>query len=313
MLASMGQLPVGENWVYELKWDGVRALVAHDPQAVLGSRLRIWSRAGNVVTDTYPELTSLTDALAHHKVVLDGEIVAFDAEGRPSFNRLQGRLGVRAADAIVRARTNPVVYVVFDGLSTRSLPWSARRSVLEGLDLGSGANWRVSTVHTDGPSLLEVTRDADLEGVVAKRVDAPYSSGARSLAWVKLKNLTIDEFVIGGWVPGEGRRESMIGSLLLGLPQTDDLDGALIWVGKVGTGFNMTELERLHARLEPSRSPTRLFLNDPGERTAVFVSSRLRCRVEYREITKDGILRFPSFKGMVDETDPFIRSEEEDL
>lgn len=304
MLASIGPLPTGANWVYELKWDGVRALVAHDTTALVGRRMRIWSRNGNVVTETYPELAALADVLAEHDVVLDGEIVAFDDAGRPSFNRIQERLGVKASDAIIRARINPVVFVAFDllhldGLSTRSLPWRSRRALLEQLGLDVGQNWRLSTVHDDGAELHEATRAADLEGVLAKRVDAPYSAGLRSLAWIKVKNLTTDEFVIGGWVPGDGRRQSMIGALLLGLPTSDAPDSPLRWVGRAGTGFSMRELERLHELLEPDLTAVSPFVNDPGEKAAMFVGSRHCCRVEYREMTKDGILRFPSYKGLV--------------
>jgi bifunctional non-homologous end joining protein LigD len=260
-----------------------------------------------VVTETYPELAALHEALADHDVVLDGEIVAFDDAGRPSFSRIQERLGVRAADAIVRAQRNPVVFVIFDllhldGLSTRSLPWQARRALLEQLGLDDGPNWRLSTLHVDGAGLLDATRAADLEGVIAKRIESPYTAGQRSPSWIKAKNLTTDEFVIGGWVPGGGRRESMIGALLLGVPSGDDPTAPLRWVGRAGTGFTMAELERLYALLAPDRTSTSPFLNDPGERTAVFVASRHRCRVEYREITKDGILRFPSYKGLVPST-----------
>ncbi len=309
MLATAGPLPSGDNWVFELKWDGVRALVGHqtrDPKTPIDpqhSGLRIWTRNGNVVTSSYPELEPLAEQLDHHDVVLDGEIVAFDAEGRPSFLRIQQRLGVSGPDAIIRARTNPIVFVAFDivhldAMSTRSLPWHQRRRLLEQL-LHDGASWRLCTVHTDGAALSAATRAVDLEGIVAKRIDAPYNPGTRSPAWIKVKNNTIDEFVIGGWVPGEGRRESMIGALLLGIPESDAPDAALRWIGKAGTGFSMAELEKLHRLLEPDRRPTRAFTNDPAEPTAIWVTPRHRCFVEYREWTQEGIMRFPSYKGLV--------------
>ncbi len=303
MLATAGPLPSGDKWVFELKWDGVRALIGHQSKNREGERLRIWTRNGNVVTSTYPELQPLGAELEDHDVVLDGEIVAFDTQGRPSFLRIQQRLGVNARDAAIRARTNPVVFVAFDivhldGMSTRSLPWHQRRSLLEQV-LTDGASWRLSTVHTDGASLSEATRAADLEGVVAKRFDAPYNPNTRSPSWIKVKNNTIDEFVIGGWVPGEGRRESMIGALLLGIPESDAPDAGLRWIGKAGTGFTMAELEKLYRLLEPDRRLTRAFTNDPVEPTAVWVTPRHRCLVEYREWTSEGIMRFPSYKGLV--------------
>ncbi len=301
MLATPGPLPHGDAWTFELKWDGIRAIVAHD-QATPG--IRIFSRNQNDLSATFPELAGLADVLADHTVVLDGEIVAFDAQGRPSFNRIQERLGIDAATARVRSQSNPVVFAAFDllhmdGFSTRSLPLKDRRRLLEQLGLENGAHWRLSTQHADGEALREATRSADLEGVIAKRLDAPYSPGQRSPSWVKIKNNTIDEFVIGGWVPGEGRRDSMIGALLLGTLEADDPDASMRWIGKVGTGFTVAELERLFAMLDPDRTTTRPFENDPGEKNAIYVSSRRVCRVEYREWTAQGTLRFPSYKGLV--------------
>jgi bifunctional non-homologous end joining protein LigD len=303
MLATAGPLPGGDKWIYELKWDGVRALVGHQKTGPQPTGLRIWTRNGNVVTNTYPELAELTQHLEDHDIVLDGEIVAFDTDGRPSFLRIQQRLGVNARDAIIRARSNPIVFVAFDivhldGMSTRSLQWHQRRNLLEQV-LQDGPSWRLSTVHTDGQALSDATRAADLEGVIAKRTDSPYSPATRSPSWIKIKNNTIDEFVIGGWVPGEGRRESMIGALLLGIPESDEPDAPLRWIGKAGTGFTMAELENLHRLLEPDKRPTRPFTNDPVEPTAIWVTPRHRCFVEYREWTQDGIMRFPSYKGLV--------------
>ena len=302
MLVTAGDLPKGDGWVFELKWDGVRAIVDNANTAV-----RLVTRNGNDVTATFPELAGLADVLDGHCVVLDGEIVALDAAGRPSFSKLQERLGVRGPEADRRARGNPVALIVFDllhldGFSTRGLPLKDRRSLLEQLELPAGLQWRLSDQHPDGPALLEATRAVDLEGVVAKKLDSIYLPGQRTTAWVKVKNLTTDEFVIGGWLAGSGRREQMIGALLLGVPETDDPGSPLRYVGRAGTGFTMAELDRLYAALEPSRTPVSPFVNDPGEKAAVFVTPRLRCRVEYREWTPQGILRHPSYKGLV--TDP---------
>ena len=300
MLATPGPLPHGEGWGYELKWDGIRALIGID-----GSGMRIESRRGNDATTSYPELAALAEKLEGHAVLLDGEIVAFDEVGRPSFNRIQYRIGVFGNESLVRSRTNPVVLAIFDvlhldGHSTRNLPYRDRRRLLDLLGFGEpGPAWRLSTVHTGGDSLLAATKAQDLEGVVAKRMDARYSPGVRSPYWVKVKNLTIDEFVIGGWMPGEGRREGHIGALLLGLPESDTPDAPLRWIGKVGTGFTDAELGLLFRTLEPLRQPTNPFVNDPGEKTAVFVTPRVSCRVEYREWTETNTLRFPSYKGLV--------------
>lgn len=301
MLATPGPLPHGELWSYEVKYDGIRALVEIDEQRAL----TIISRAGNVVTATFPELAGIVDALDGSGVILDGEIVAMGDDGLPSFHRLQERLGVFGADAIRRAARNPVVFVVFDilsinGMSTCELPLSSRRSLLDRLDgLTSGAHWRRITTYEDGEALLELTRTTGIEGVVAKRDDARYLPGQRSPSWIKVRNLTTDEFVIGGWVPGEGRRQRTIGALLLGLPETDEPSAPLRWIGKVGTGFTDVMLDELHVLLAPDARPTRPFTNDPGERTAVFVEPRHRCLVEYREWSPTGVLRFPSWRGLV--------------
>jgi bifunctional non-homologous end joining protein LigD len=305
MLASPGRLPHGDEWSYEVKWDGYRAIAAIDPHGA--TPLRLWTRAGNDATTMFPEIGPLADALAV-PCVLDGEIVAFDEHGRPSFHRIQERNVTRASDALVRAQRIPCVYVVFDivhldGHSTRSLPLSNRRQLLAQLGLDTGATWRTSTVYDDGQALHDATRDAGIEGVVAKRRSSVYSSGVRSPAWIKVRHLKLEDFVIAGWVPGEGRRQRTIGALLLGQWETDDgiADGTapLRWVGKVGTGFTDAELDRLHALLAPDRIDANPFLNDPGERTAVYVAPKHRCHVEYGEWSPLGILRFPSYKGLV--------------
>ncbi len=301
MLATPGPLPLGDHWSYEVKYDGIRALVEIDEARVL----TITTRAGNVVTGTFPELAFIVEALDGSSAVLDGEIVALGDDGLPSFHRLQERLGVFGADALRRSSRVPVVFVVFDilsinDMSTCDLPLSSRRALLDRIDgLRTGPHWRRITTYEDGAALLELTRSTGIEGVVAKRDDARYLPGQRSPSWIKVRNLTTDEFVIGGWVPGEGRRQRTIGALLLGLPERDEPGAPLRWIGKVGTGFTDAMLDELHALLAVDIRPTRPFTNDPGERNAVFVEPRHRCLVEYREWSPAGVLRFPSWRGLV--------------
>jgi bifunctional non-homologous end joining protein LigD len=304
MLATPGVLPAGGDWLYEVKWDGVRGLIALDSSSP--TPIRITTRLGNDATGAYPEFRTLPDMLGDTAVLLDGEIVAFD-QGKPSFNKIQERIAVRGRDAEARALTNPVVFVVFDilhldGHSTRSLPQRNRRALLEQLPLDAGTSWRLSSVYDDGEMLFESTKAAGLEGIVAKRPDAPYRPGVRSPAWIKIKHNTVDEFVIGGWVPGEGRREQTIGALILGIRSGNDPHSPLTFVGKVGTGFTAAELDRIHERLSRLRRPTRPFIEDPAERTAVWVEPTESCRVEFREWTHTGTIRFPSYKGMVERT-----------
>ena len=304
MLATAGPLPQGDQWTYEVKWDGYRALVTLQPGAEVP--VTVMTRAGNIVTGSYPELQTMADAIGID-VVLDGEIVAFDETGSPSFHRLQTRGGVSGRDAIMRAQTNPIVFVVFDvlhlaGMNTRELPLSHRRTVLDrldGLDLAGATAWRRSAAYEDGVSLHAATKAANLEGVVAKRLDAPYANGVRSKSWIKVKHLSIDEFLIGGWVPGEGRRERSIGALLLGTPVSDEPGAPLTYTGKVGTGFTDAELDRLYGLLAPTRSDTSMFTVNTEEKTAIYVEPNYWCRVEYGEISPTQMLRFPSYKGLV--------------
>lgn len=311
MLATPGPLPLGDTWAYEMKWDGVRAVVTIRARTSPGS-VRIESRRGLDQTGSFPELAALAGAFAGHDLVLDGEIVAFDDAGHPSFHRIQHRLGVSGMGAQTRTTSTPIVLALFDvlhvdGQSTRGLPWSDRRRLLELLVPESGPCWRLSAVYDDGPGLMAATKAAGLEGVVAKRRDAPYSLGRRNAAWVKVKHVTRDRFVIGGWCPGEGRRTGGLGALMLGTPMTDDtstkgVEGQLRFVGKAGTGFSDAELDRLVRMLEERELPagTALFTVDPREPGQRFVRPELWCEVEYLEWSPEGLLRFPSYKGLVD-------------
>lgn len=301
MLASPGPLPNGTGWSYELKLDGVRGLFQIRADATVG----LFTRNGNDVALTFPELLPIAGALAGNTATIDGEIVAFADDGKPSFFRLQERLGVVGDEARRRALRTPVVYVIFDilelnGLPTVDLPLKNRREILDRLEaLNAGPSWRRATVHEDGRELLDATRAADLEGVIAKRNESRYVSGQRSPNWVKIKNTTVDEFEIGGWVPGEGRRQHGIGALLLGLRESDRSDAPLRFVGKVGTGFTDAALDALAVQLAPDVTAVQPFTNDPGEPTAVYVRPRLVGRVEFREWSPAGMLRFPSWKGVV--------------
>ncbi len=323
MLASPGPLPDGDVWAYETKWDGVRAVVTVGAGASVNAgagddrTFRIESRRGLDQTGSFPELTALLEVLDGHDVVLDGEIVAFDEGGRPSFHRIQHRLGVTGMGAVSRTQSVPIVYAVFDllhldGQSTRALPWTARRKLLELLIDEPGPFWRLSAVYDDGAMLWAATREAGLEGVVAKRRDAPYAPGRRSASWVKVKHVTRDRFLIAGWCPGEGRRSGGLGALILALPETDaPVSGPvgappLRYVGKVGTGFNDAELTRLGALLAERAlaDTTSTVTPDPREPGQRFIGSELWCEVEYLEWSPEGLLRFPSYKGLVSGPDP---------
>jgi bifunctional non-homologous end joining protein LigD len=302
MLARPGTLPRDdENWAYEVKWDGVRAICHSEP-----GRMRLHSRNLLDITPRYPELGRLNRALSHHRAILDGEVVALDADGRPSFGALQRRMHVGSESAVRRlARDTPVTYMIFDllwldGHSLMELPYAERRARLEELDLKEGERWRVPEhVVGHGAELLAATAEQGLEGVIAKRLDSPYEPGRRSANWLKIKNFARQEVVVGGWMPGEGRRRDRIGSLLVGVGEDDGLR----YAGRVGTGFTEQELDRLAGLLGPLQRDDSPFA--PGvpkpPRDAVFVDPRLVAEVEFREWTDSGQLRAPSYKGLRDD------------
>jgi bifunctional non-homologous end joining protein LigD len=303
MLAQVGKLPAKQDrWSFEVKWDGVRAIAYARP-----GRLRLESRNLNEITGAYPEVRGLLDDLGMHEAVLDGEIVAFDQNGRPSFERLQRRMHVTAASTVRRlASEAPVLYAIFDllyldGRSLMERPYAERRQALEGLGL-QGPAWRVPAAHPgEGKTLLEATGVQGLEGIVAKRLDSCYEPGRRSGAWVKIKHTLRQELVIGGWIPGEGRRQRRIGALLMGYYSGGDF----VYAGRVGTGFTEAVLDELTTRLEPLRSGSRPFAKTPKlPRNAVFVDPQLVAEIELREWTREGIMRAPSYKGLREDRDP---------
>ncbi len=301
MLAGAGELPKPEHgWSFEVKWDGVRAIAYVQP-----GRLRIESRNLREITDSYPEVRGLLRDLGMRDAVLDGELVAFDDEGRPSFERLQRRMHVTAQSSVRRlVATTPVVYAIFDllyldGHNLMALPYEQRRARLEELGL-SGPAWRVPAAHaSNGQRLLDATAAQGLEGVVAKRLGSRYEPGRRTGAWVKIKNTQRQELVIGGWLPGEGRRTDRIGALLMGYFEDG---GALRYAGRVGTGFTDRTLAELSSKLAPLRRPQAPFEPLPKlPRNAVFVEPELVAEVEFREWTSEGVMRAPSYKGLRDD------------
>jgi bifunctional non-homologous end joining protein LigD len=303
MLARQGGLPRDpRNWSFEVKWDGVRAIAYVKP-----GRLRLESRNLREITDSYPEVRGILLELGMREAVLDGEIVAFDEAGRPSFGRLQRRMHVTSPSAVKRLqKSTPVVYAIFDllyvdGHSLLDRPYEERRERLEQLEL-NGPAWRVPAAHPGiGSKLLELTREQSLEGVVAKRLGSRYEPGRRTTHWIKIKNTRRQELVIGGWLPGEGRRAERIGALLMGVHE----EGAseLRYAGRVGTGFTERTLDDLAARLKPLRQKGSPFASGGPKlpREAEFVQPELVAEVEFTEWTEDGVMRAPSYKGLRDD------------
>jgi bifunctional non-homologous end joining protein LigD len=302
MLARTGPLPADEaGWAFEIKWDGVRAIGFAE-----GGRLRLANRTGRDITSRYPELRELGRALAGREAVLDGEVVAFGEDGRPSFQKLQRRMHLTSEHAVRRlAAEDPVAYVVFDllwldGRSLLALGYGQRRERLLALGL-QGPTWQVPAHHLgDGAALLEASRAQGLEGIIAKRVDAPYTPGRRSPVWVKVKNVRRTDVVVGGWLPGEGRRAGRLGALVVGFHD----DGALRYAGRVGTGFDEAELDRMARLLAPLARDTSPFEGRQPPRETRFVEPRLVAAVDYGEWTQARTLRHPVYQGLRDDLDP---------
>ncbi len=296
MLARLSTLPADDSgWAFEVKWDGVRAITRSRP-----GRISFISRNGNDVTAAYPELRALNRALGSHEAILDGEIVAFDEQGRPSFQALQPRMHLRGEAAVRRlAQARPVTYVLFDllwldGHSLVELPYTERRGRLQALKL-DGEHWRIPEYQAgDGTAFLAASKEQGLEGVVAKRLDSPYTPGGRGAGWLKIKNVQRQELVVGGWTEGKGSRSQRIGALHLGVYE----DGKLRYAGKLGTGFDAPELARLAGLLEPLARKGSPFSGPQPPKGAHFVKPKLVCEVEFTEWTRAGTLRHASYKGL---------------
>ena len=271
------------EWGFEVKWDGVRAIAAWD-----GATLDVRSRTGRPIHAVYPELDRL-DGI--EPCILDGEIVAFDADGRPSFGLLQQRTALDV----------PISFMAFDvlhlGRPLLDEPWTARSEQLGRLELPPPFVVPEPVI-AEGEALWSGIVEQSLEGMVAKRRDSTYRPGLRSANWRKVARVDQVRAVVGGFLPGEGARASTFGSLLLGL-----VDGNhLRYIGSVGTGFSGSMLGAISAALDELGADEPAF--SPGAELPIgarFVEPSLVALVEFKEWTRAGKLRAPSFKGFTDD------------
>jgi bifunctional non-homologous end joining protein LigD len=274
-------------WAFEMKWDGFRTLAE-----VSAGSVRLISRSGKDMTVTYPELQALAEQVPAEAlpVVLDGEIVALDAQGRPSFRRLQQRANIaKPADVAVARRRVKVDVMVFDvlesgGRSHAKRPYDERRQILEELLAGARAPVHVPPAFDgDLDAAMGTSKQLGLEGVVAKRRDSTYVVGRRSQQWLKLKHARSQEVVVVGWRPGHGDRTHLMGSLLLAVPD----DGRLVYVGRVGSGFTDGERRELVVELGKIERTTPAAVGVPREdaRDARWVSPRRVAEVVYGDWT----------------------------
>jgi bifunctional non-homologous end joining protein LigD len=286
MLATLSKEPVvGPDWIFEEKYDGIRAVAEKKKD-----RVTLWSRTGQDLTAGFTGVADAIRTLADEDLVLDGELVVFDAKGVSRFQLLQRRA--------IDPRLRPV-YVAFDvlrsnGRDLTSSPLEERRARLLALiPKRSGVLMPSRQLRGDGTAALATAREKGWEGVIAKQRGSIYEPGARSRAWRKVKVRGESEFVIGGYTPPQGAR-SEFGALLVGM-----FDKAkLRYVGKVGTGYTQDTLRDLGAKLRRRKTARSPFDPAPRMRDAIWVRPDLVAQLGYQEWTADGKLRQPAFLGL---------------
>jgi DNA ligase D-like protein (predicted ligase)/DNA ligase D-like protein (predicted 3'-phosphoesterase) len=292
MLAKVASQPFsGETWIFEIKWDGFRAI------AYVNNVLSLLSRNGKELKYNFSELEELRQ-LARN-VVLDGEIVVMK-EGKPDFQALLERgQATSPVEIEVQAKRSPVVYVVFDilekdGVSLVDLPLTERKEILK-KSVKEGKHVLLSDfVEEKGEAYYSVALEKGLEGIMAKKKDSVYEPGVRSGNWLKIKKLRSCDCVIFGYTKGTGARSETFGALLLGLYGDD---GKPVYVGKVGTGFSQEMLKTLWERFQQLKASKAPFSVDiPDEVT--WLKPALVCEVGYQVVTRDVRLRMPRFRGL---------------
>jgi bifunctional non-homologous end joining protein LigD len=301
------ELPTGDDWLFEVKLDGVRAFVIKD-----GERVQLFSRRPRELNAEYPHLIEALRRLPVKQLVADGEIVALDEKGRSSFQVLQNR-------SRVAARPPTILFYLFDllnlnGHDLKAVPLVQRKKVLAGFLKGTGGPLRFSPSLEGGAARVwkEVLRHG-FEGVIAKQKQSAYEPGRRSGAWLKIKTHAEQEFVIGGYTPPAGARK-FFGAIMVGYfsgPQ-------LMFASRVGTGFDFASLRALHQLFQPLRTPTCPFANLPTRRAGrsgqgvtasemrrcLWLQPALVCQVRFMEWTRDGNLRQPVFLGLREDKEP---------
>lgn len=286
MLATLVDAPFDDvNWVFEIKWDGYRAIAEVDD-----GHVELYSRNGLSFKQLYPEIV---DALKKLKssLVLDGEIVVFNEHGKPDFQKLQ-QFG--------EFKKGSLVYYVFDclsvnGKSITNLPLLERKKILKKLIADKDAVVRYADHITEhGKELLQHAKSLDLEGIIAKRAESIYQTGKRSADWLKIKNHNVQEAIIAGYTEPRGSRANF-GALILAIME----HGKLRYIGHTGTGFSNRTLNDLYEKLKPLQRPTSPFMSKvPVQKGVTWVEPKLVCNIKFSEITQGGILRHPVFMGL---------------
>jgi len=300
MLAESRDRPFsGKGWLFEVKLDGYRALAAR------GVTPRLLSRNGNDLSPCFPEVLQALRALPFERLLLDGELVALDGNGRPSFQRLQQRGQLRRPMDIRHAAVEyPVTYYAFDLLAfenfdLRGLPLAERKALLTKVVPPTGVIRRLDYFEEDGEVLYEQVQKLGLEGIVGKRADSPYKPG-RSAIWLKVRTRRTEDFVVVGFTAPKGSRGGF-GALLLACYR----EGRLTFSGRAGSGFSEQQLTEMRATLEAIRLEASPCVEPfPQEVGITWVEPRLVCEVEYTEWTEEGLLRQPVFIRFRDDKRP---------
>ena len=299
--------PTAGNWIYELKFDGIRLIAVKDHKKV-----SLLSRNQNDLSGRFPEIVQAVKNLPSDECVLDGEVVALDEEGRSSFQLLQARE--------MDGRKSPIYFYAFDllqlnGKTLVSLPLEVRKNVLESLCADAGNPIRYSgAIGGDANQLLKEVRRRGIEGIISKLRNSVYEPGRRSGAWIKLKCVNEQEFVIGGYTPPQGARK-YFGAILVGYYDGDDL----VFAGKVGTGFTAKSLARLHKKFQGERRADCPFVDLPSKQNGEWVlgitpsmmkkmrwtNPKFVAEIKFAEWTRDGKLRAPVFLGLREDKKPF--------
>ncbi len=292
MLATLtDELPKGANWLYELKFDGYRALAY-----VRSGSCELWSRNGNDLTERFSSVAHAVGEAVSRDAVVDGEVCALDERGHPSFSAMQQGAG-------------RLVYYAFDclevgGATVVDRPLEERRELLAGL-IRPSVSVSLSATFEDGAALFETVERQELEGIIAKRTGSRYAQGRRTREWLKLKTHGRQEFVVVGYTRGTGNRAAAFGALVLAVNE----GGELRYAGNVGTGFDEREIRRLLGLLGPLERPESPFAQPPkmprvrrGDVT--WVEPRLVAEVEFSEWTHDGHVRQPVYKGLREDKAP---------
>lgn len=292
---SSDTIPQGEDWIAQVKWDGVRVLTYYD-----GQRVRLFNRKLNERTYHYPELHEIRSYCNAQSVILDGEIVALGSDGKPSFHEVMRRDGIRRMEKVSRYQSIvPVTYMIFDiiflnGEWLNRMAFGERMEILQKV-IHTGDQVQLVASEPDGETLFEVIRQHDMEGIVLKQIHSPYLIGEKKDVWRKVKNYHDLIAVIGGFTLNGG----IVNAILLGLY---DEQGQLWYIGHTGTGkLTQQEWRELTDQLRPGVIRERPFVNKPErESDAYWVRPELTVKIQYAEWTEGRALRQPSIQSIVD-------------